>query len=84
MCCNFDLIYLGMVIFSPSSETQLGPFNEHMKYFLDRNRAGVVSLRKHALYLLPPSEKAFSFHKFRQSELLGIIVDTPSVIEGII
>jgi fibrillarin-like rRNA methylase len=63
------------VTFVASNETQAGLFNDYVKYFLEKGRAGVVSLKKHCLYILPPCEEAFKIRKFNEKEMLGVFVD---------
>jgi len=72
------------VTFAPSNETQIRPFQEYIKYFLERERAGVISLPNHSLYLLPPCEKAFAIYKFGYNELLGVLVDNKETQSGIL
>ena len=71
-----------IVTFTPSDETQTKTFSEYIKYFLERDRAGFVSLKNYILYLLPPCEKAFEIHGFKEHELLGVIVDTQEASES--
>ena len=50
-------------------------FTDYLEYFLDKKRAGVVTLKKNVLYILPPCEEAFKIRKFGPNEMLGVFVD---------
>jgi len=66
-------------LFVPSNETQQGLFQENIKYFLEKQRAGVVSLKKYMLYLLPPCEQTYQIHKISPNEILGVFVDNTDI-----
>ena len=66
---------LALVIFIPSNDTQLGVFNEYVKYFLEKQRAGVVTLKRHILYLLPPGEATNKVYPVSENEILGVFVE---------
>ncbi len=66
---------IGIVTFAPMKESGASVFQDYIQYFLERERAGVISLLNASLYLLPPCEKAFAIHKFGNNQLLGVIVD---------
>jgi len=74
--------FKSLVTFTPAHESQVGLFQEYIKYFLERERAGVISLPNYSLYLLPPCEKAFAIYKFGYNELLGILVDNKEIQSG--
>ena len=59
----------------PSNDTQKAGFNEYITYFRSKQRAGVVTLRKMLLYLLPPCEQAFKLHQFAEGQMLGVFTD---------
>lgn len=65
-----------IVTFVASNETQNGQFQEYIKYFLERNRAGVATLHDSVLYLLPPCEITNGIQKITDNEILGIFVST--------
>ena len=73
--------------FVASNETQNAQFQEYIKYFLERNRAGVATLHDSVLYLLPPCATTNEIHKITDNEILGVFVstcepvDTPPGIE---
>ena len=67
---------LAMMTFIPSDNNHGEQFSGLVKYFLERNRAGFISLDNHTLYLLPPCEKTSEFHPIGNNELLGIIFDS--------
>jgi hypothetical protein len=52
---------------------------DYLKYFVEKQRAGVVSLKKHVLYLLPPCEENFKIHPFGNNEILGVFVNIEDV-----
>jgi hypothetical protein len=70
------------VIFRPAGETHLSLFNDYLKYFAEKQRAGVVTLKKNTLYILPPCEETFKIQKFGQNELLGIFSDLSDIPKG--
>jgi SPOC domain len=76
--CN----YLAIVLFSPSNETFLNLFTEYLKYFNDKQRAGVIQLKKSTLYLVPPNEETFKIHPFKPTEFLGVFVDMNELQKG--
>jgi len=78
----FLTLQIALVTFTPAHESQVGLFQEYIKYFLERERAGVISLPNYSLYLLPPCEKAFAIYKFGYNELLGILVDNKEIQSG--
>eukprot|EP01017_Pseudomicrothorax_dubius_P046802 TRINITY_DN8298_c0_g1_i3.p1 TRINITY_DN8298_c0_g1~~TRINITY_DN8298_c0_g1_i3.p1 ORF type:complete len:113 (-),score=29.87 TRINITY_DN8298_c0_g1_i3:149-487(-) len=59
----------------PSDETQKEIFEEYVKYFQEKQRAGVVELRNKTIYLLCPGEHADRIHKIKDNELLGIFTE---------
>jgi SPOC domain. len=67
------------VKFVPANQTQEALFTDYLKYFLEKQRAGVVSLKKHVLYLLPPTEETFKIHPFGNNEILGVFVNIDEV-----
>lgn len=67
---------VAMVTFIPTDNSQNELFNGLLRYFLERDRAGFISLEHHTLYLLPPCEKTSEFHQIGHNELLGLIFDT--------
>ena len=71
------------MVFVPTNGTQESLFEEYKKYFEEKQRAGVVTLKKNVLYLMPPCEEAFKIHKFGQNEMLGVFTDNGEVIKGI-
>lgn len=70
------------MVFVPANGTQLSLFEEYKKYFEEKQRAGVVTLKKNTLYLLPPCEEAYKIHKIGQNEILGIFTDNSEVVKG--
>jgi len=70
-----------IVVFVPTNGTQASLFEEYKKYFEEKSRAGVVTLKKNVLYLMPPCEEAFKIHKFGQNEILGVFTDNGEVIK---
>jgi hypothetical protein len=70
-----------IVVFVPANGTQLSLFEEYKKYFEEKQRAGVVTLKKNTLYLLPPCEEAYKIHKIGQNEILGIFTDNSEVVK---
>ena len=63
---------LGVIVFSPNNETQSSIFEEYIKYFEEKSRAGVVNLKDVSLYVLAPSEISRKFYKSPKKHLLGI------------
>jgi hypothetical protein len=63
------------VRFVASNETQATLWSDYIKYFQEKNRAAVVALKKHILYLLPPCHDSLKFKKFGEKEMLGLFVD---------
>ena len=48
---------LGVVAITPVNETQCDNFNEYTNYFLEKQKAGVVTLRNGiSMYILPNCE----------------------------
>ena len=74
--------HAALVKFVPANQTQEALFNEYLKYFLEKQRAGVVSLKKYVLYLLPPCEETFQIHPFGQNEILGVFVNGDEAMRG--
>ena len=70
------------MLFIPSNDTQLGVFNEYVKYFLEKQRAGVVTLKKHMLYLLPPCEATNQVYAISDNEILGVFADNTDPAAG--
>jgi hypothetical protein len=70
-----------IAVFVPANGTQLSLFEEYKKYFEEKQRAGVVTLKKNTLYLLPPCEEAYKIHKIGQNEILGIFTDNSEVVK---
>lgn len=67
---------VGIIAFCPQNETQCEPFDEYLKYFTEKDRAGVVSLKNHTMYILPPCEISRKFYQNPKKHLLGIFVNT--------
>lgn len=67
--------HIAIVTFSPSNATFLALFAEYLKYFNEKQRAGVIQLKKMTLYLVPPCEETYKIHPFKPTEFLGVFVD---------
>ncbi len=60
-------------------------FTEYLKYFAEKQRVGVVTLKKHVLYIVPPIDAARAQHSFKDNQLLGILANLDeSTQQGII
>jgi hypothetical protein len=49
-------------------------FKEYIKYFTKKQRAGVVNLKAHVLYLIPPGETAKKIYEIEGEKMIGIFV----------
>lgn len=67
---------LGIVAISPQNITQCEIFNEYMKYFNEKERVGVIYIKKDfILYLISPCEFSKKFYRNPKKHLLGVLVD---------
>ena len=86
---QFDEIFkkpiIGIIAFCPQNETQCEPFDEHLNYFNEKQRAGVVNFKNSTMYIIPPCDISRKFYQNPQKHLLGIFVNSnaePKVIVG--
>lgn len=67
---------LGIFTLDASNETQQDAFQEYVKYFTKKQRAGYVSIKNTLLYICPPVEQIKKIYaKLEDSQLLGVFVD---------
>lgn len=71
--------YSEIAIFWPSNETCIQKFNEYIRYFKKKERAGVVNLEKHILYLIPPGTTANKIYKVKEGRMLGIFASLDDI-----
>eukprot|EP00743_Colponemidia_sp_Colp-15_P009402 GILK01010279.1.p1 GENE.GILK01010279.1~~GILK01010279.1.p1 ORF type:complete len:815 (-),score=156.83 GILK01010279.1:129-2543(-) len=74
----------GLVLFQPSDDSHNVIDKEYIRYFQEKDRVGVVTLRRGLLYIVPPSEFASSLYPaISANQMLGIMVlPTPAAESG--
>ena len=66
---------LGIVAISPNNETQCEMFDEYIKYFEEKERAGVITIRNgFTLYVIAPCEFSRKFYQNPKKHLLGLMI----------
>ena len=80
----FKKPYIGIIAFCPQNETQCEQFDDHLKYFNEKQRAGVVNLKNMTLYIIPPCEISRKFYKNPKKHLLGIFVNPNAESKAIV
>lgn len=75
---------LGIFTLDASNETQQDAFQEYVKYFTKKQRAGYVSIKNTLLYICPPVEQIKKIYaKLDDSQLLGVFVDPNKKVEKV-
>ena len=68
---------IALVTIEASNETQQELFNEYLKYFSSKQRAGFIAMKSSVLYICPPIEEAKKMYpEIKDSQLLGVFLDT--------
>lgn len=68
---------LALVTIEASNETQQEVFDGYLKYFSEKQRAGYIPMKSSVLYICPPiSEVKAIFSQIKETQLLGVFVDT--------
>ena len=80
----FKFERLALVTLEASNETQQEAFQEYVKYFSQKQRAGYVGIKDALLYICPPLEQIKNLYsKLEDSQLLGVFVDPNKKIEKV-
>ena len=67
---------IAKVTFEASNNTQENAFQEYIRYFSEKERAGYVPMKEKVLYICPPIESVKKIHSELQDNfLLGVFVD---------
>jgi len=69
--------YCALVLLTPSSELYQTGFEEYIKYFQEKQRAGYAVSSQFQIYILPPCKQAEMLCKFSpmKQQLLAILVE---------
>ena len=68
---------IALVTIEASNETQQDLFDEYLKYFSSKQRAGYISMKTSVLYICPPIEEAKAIYpEITPNQLLGVFLDT--------
>lgn len=80
----FKFERLALVTIDASNETQQEAFQEYVKYFSVKQRAGYVGIKDALLYICPPLDQIKNLYsKLEGSQLLGVFVDPTKKIEKV-
>jgi RNA recognition motif-containing protein len=80
----FKFERLAIVTLDASNETQQEAFQEYVKYFSQKQRAGYVGIKNALLYICPPLEQIKNLYtKLEDTQLLGVFVDPAKKIEKV-
>ena len=80
----FKFERIALVTIDASNETQQESFQEYVKYFSLKQRAGYVGIKDALLYICPPLEQIKNlFPKLEDTQLLGVFVDPARKIEKV-
>ncbi|OMJ78423.1 hypothetical protein SteCoe_21798 [Stentor coeruleus] len=80
----FKFERLAMVTLDASNETQNDSFQEYVKYFSQKQRAGYVGVKSTLLYICPPLDQIKGLYsKLEDTQLLGVFVDPNKKVEKV-
>ena len=80
----FKFERLALVTIDASNETQQDAFQEYVKYFSQKQRAGYITIKDALLYICPPLEQIKNLYsKLEDSQLLGVFVNPNKKVEKI-
>jgi hypothetical protein len=78
----FKFERLALVTLDASNETQQESFQEYVKYFSKKERAGYVAIKNLLLYICPPVNQIRSLYsKLEDNQMLGVFVDPNKKVE---
>lgn len=58
--------------FKASNKLNQEAFQDYIKYFIKKNRAGIIFTNLYLIYLLPPKDDLHLPYKLKQNELLAL------------
>ena len=78
----FKFERLALVTLDASNETQQESFQEYVKYFSKKERAGYVAIKNLLLYICPPVSMIKGiYEKLEDNQMLGVFVDPNKKVE---